>query len=80
MKYTIDLHSIWFNGYTYSVNIKEKVTKTGSFGDQMGIDNDGFWFCIENIDFDNDYTEIKEFVKDYFNNYKVVLGIISRIK
>lgn len=66
------------NSSYISIDVVEKIETNEAFGDQIGIykENNVLEFdeCI-----DVDSSEIREFIKEHFNNAKAVLGFIRRI-
>jgi len=78
-KYTIEYDAEFIKDSSYiAIKVIEPIETNEGIGDQIGIyKEDNILEFDECIDIDNE--EIREFIKDYFKDYKSVMGFIRRI-
>ena len=79
-KYSLDFKTVNRESESFiTVMINEKVEQNDCIGDQIGIykeDN-----CLQfDVLVDLDDEDIIEFIKEYFVDYKAVMGLIRRMK
>ena len=77
MKYTIEFKVVQGGGYKM-IPIVEEVRNNGSYGDQIGISyiDNALWIS-EDTDLEDE--DVLDFIKDYFENRRAVLGFLQRI-
>ena len=77
MKYTIEFKVVQGGGYKM-IPIVEEVRNNDSYGDQIGISyiDNALWIS-EDTDLEDE--DVLDFIKDYFENRRAVLGFLQRI-
>lgn len=79
-KYSINFEKVnrEENSSYISIKVVEEIESNESIGDQIGIyKEDNVLEFDENVDVEDE--EIRDFIKEYFRNYKSVLGFIRRL-
>lgn len=76
MLLTVTEFKVVEDGGYFLIPIEKHDRPNNAIGDQIGYDETHLWI-YDSIDIDD--REIKEFLKDNFNNYRAICGFIRRI-
>lgn len=82
MKYTIRYEVQRLEDSSYiTIPLVERITRNEAVGDTIGIyHNEDFDILEFDEGLDIEDSEIREFIKTYFNNPKSVIGFIKRLR